>query len=207
MTSSKCTTANSLLIVGYTTRKHLLLDLDNTSEDKVNWLANMIMDEWPEVGDCLVLCSSESPLQVELKYSWDNRPWIRVTRSNYHLVFDNIIGYNKACKIIETLEGLNILQRDYSKIRAFRGDMTLRVSESVLSTSVKPAPEKVMWILQMGNKMHDRMIDEYLAFHDAALSLAGRELHAEHQADDRANGPHDSRKISPVHVLVKSDGL
>jgi hypothetical protein len=207
MISSKCTTANSLLIIGYTTRRHLLLDLDNTSEDKVNWLANMIMDEWPEVGDCLVLCSSESPLQVELKYSWDNRPWIRVTRSNYHLVFDNIIGYNKACKIIETLEGLNILQRDYSKIRAFRGDMTLRVSEAALSTGVKPAPKKVMWILQMGNKMHDRMIDEYLVFRDAALSLASRELHAEDEADYGAYGTNYSCKEGPVHVLVKSDGL
>lgn len=184
MTSSKSSTASSLLIVGYTTRRHLLLDLDNTSLEKANRLANMIMDEWPEVGDCLVLRSSESPLRIEVKYSWNNQPWISVTRSSYHLVFDNVIGYNKACRICETLAELKILQRDYMRIRQFRGDMTLRVSEAALSTGVKPAPKPVEYLINTRQKWRDRRIDEYLSFRGAVLGLfTGAKVVAEVRAD------------------------
>lgn len=157
------------MIIGYTTRRHLLLDLDDTSLEKARRLAYLIMGEWPEVGDCLILRSSEAPLKVRLRYSWNNWPWISVTRHSFHLVFDNIIGYNKACRICETLAGLNTLERDYLRIRTFRGDMTLRVSETNLSTGVKPPPEPVEYLFNTIHKGSDGMIEDYLAFRDAAL--------------------------------------
>ena len=47
--------------------------------------------------------------------------------------------------------------------------MTLRVSEANLRTGVKPAPEPVELVLAMATKWRDGMINEYLAFRDAAL--------------------------------------
>jgi hypothetical protein len=207
MTSSKPRAPDRLLIIGYTTRRHLLLDLDDTSLEKARRLADLIIDEWPEVGDCLILQSSVALLSVRLRYSWNNWPWISVTRPGFHLVFDNCIGYNKACRICETLAGLNVLERDYLRIRTFRGDMTLRVSEAALSTGAKPAPEPVEYLINTAQKWRDRKIDEYLAFRDAALSLTTRELHAEDEADYGAYGTNYSCKEGPVHILVKSDGL
>lgn len=195
-------------LIGYTTRRHLILDVDDTSLTKLERIVRMILTEYPEVGDCLIMLSSNKPSHLELSYSPHRRPYHIRRSSNYHLIFNNIIGYNKCCKIIEVLARLNILNADYVKIRNFRGDMTLRVSHENLSTgAVKPPPEPVELVLNLASKWSDGMINEYLAFRDAALSLASRELHTEHQADDRADGPHDSRKIRPVHVLVKSDGL
>jgi hypothetical protein len=175
------------MIIGYTTRRHLLLDLDDTSLEKARRLAYLIINEWPEVGDCLILRTSDNPLNVSLRYSWNNWPWISVTRPSYHLVFDNCIGYNKACKICETLAGLNVLERDYLRIRTFRGDMTLRVSEAALSTGAKPAPEPIEYLINTAQKWRDRKIDDYLAFRGAVLSLfTGAEVVPEVRADGRA---------------------
>jgi len=132
------------LITGYTTRRHLLLDLDKTTLAKVSRLTRMIMAEWPEVGDALILRSSEGSGRIDTKYDNFHRPYHRLDGDSYHLVFSGDIGYNKACRIIEALAGVHILNRDYVKLREFRGDMTLRVSASVLSGGVKPAPVAVV---------------------------------------------------------------
>jgi hypothetical protein len=195
-------------LIGYTTRRHLILDIDDSSITKVERLVKRIQAEWPEVGDCLIMLSSDKATSLKLSYSPHRRPYHLRQSSNFHLIFDDPIGYNKCCKIIEVLAGLNILNADYVKIRNFRGDMTLRVSHENQSTgAVKPMPQIVKIIPTKPFLIGHGWIREYLAFHGAVLSLASRELHTEHQADDRAYGPHDSRKISPVHVLVKSDGL
>ena len=157
-------------IIGYTTRTHLLLDLDDTSLEKAQRLAGLIIREWPEVGDCLIVESSRKRLNVRVRYSWNNHPWMSRESPNYHLIFDNRVGYNKCCRICETLAELGVLNRDYAKIRTFRGDMTLRVSHQNLSTgAVKPPPFPVMLIHNMSAKWSDGMIDDYLAFRDAAL--------------------------------------
>ena len=163
------------LIIGYTTRRHLLLDLDNCSRDKACRLAVKIMDAWPEVGECLVVLSSPAPLTVELRYSWNNWPWIKTTRSNYHLVFDNQVGYNKCCRICECLAGLGVLNRDYVKLREFRGDMTLRVSSAPLSTGLKPRPQPVIWLTNRFTDHSDGYIQQYLDF-SAACARLGRGL-------------------------------
>lgn len=173
-------------LIGYTTREHLLLDLDNTTQERAHKLTAMIQSEWPQVGDCLILLSSTNPLTVNIRYSWNGRPWITTFRNNYHLVFDNIIGYNTACKICETLAELGVLNADYTKIRRFRGDMTLRVScENQSTGGVKPPPEPVEYLLNTAQKWRDRKIEDYLAFRSAALGLSPA---AKMVAEVRAHG-------------------
>ncbi|MCJ7621742.1 MAG: hypothetical protein MUP64_16180 [Anaerolineae bacterium] len=173
-------------IIGYTTRTHLLLDLDDTSIEKARRLADLIIHQWPELGDCLILQSSLKPLNVGLKYSWNNHPWMSRESPNYHLVFNNRVGYNKCCKICEVLAWLGVLNKDYTKIRTFRGDMTLRVSHQNLSTgAVKPPPEPVELVLNLASKWSDGMINEYLAFRYAVL---GRPAAAKVVTEVRAHG-------------------
>ncbi|MCJ7573953.1 hypothetical protein MUO93_06785 [Candidatus Bathyarchaeota archaeon] len=173
-------------IIGYTTRTHLLLDLDDTSLEKARRLAYMIMEEWPKVGDCLVVESSRKRLVVRVRYSWNNHPWMSRESPNYHLIFDNIVGYNTCCRICETLAELGVLNRDYVKIRTFRGDMTLRVSHQNLSTgAVKPPPEPVEYLFNTAQKWRDQKIDDYLALRRAAL---GGLPAAQMVAEVRANG-------------------
>lgn len=148
----------------------------------------MIMKEWPKVGDCLIVKSSTRPMRVEVKYSWNNAPYMKVIKDGCHLIFDNIIGYNLCCKICETLSELRILNKDYSRIRQFRGDMTLRVSETTLLKWVKPPPEPVELVFAMATKWRDGMINEYLAFRDAALGgLAAAKMVAEVRAHGGAD--------------------
>ena len=96
------------LITGYTTRDHLILDLDKShSLWATQRLVQMIQRDFSFVGDCLI---SES--------SWDG----------FHCIFDNKIKWYKILRICSMLQGLNIVNRDYFKVRKFREDLTLRVS-------------------------------------------------------------------------------
>lgn len=162
MTYSTKSAHESRLNVGYTTRRHLLLDLDKTRLDKVVKLTRMIMSQWPEVGDVLILRSSEGSGRIDLKYDNYQRPYHKRDGDSFHLVFNNSIGYNKCCRIIEALAGVHILNRDYAKLREFRGDMTLRISPSVLSTGVKPAPVIITGILNKSEKREGTGIADYL---------------------------------------------
>ena len=163
------------LIIGYTTRRHLLLDLDRTTLTKVPMLTRMIRAQWPEVGDALIMRSSEGSGRIDLKYDNYHRPYHKLDGDSYHLIFDNTIGYNKCCRIIEALAGVHILNRDYVKLRTFRGDMTLRVSPQVLASGVKPAPVAIVGIKNEQSRGSGDGIAQYLDF-SAACALLARGL-------------------------------
>lgn len=153
------------LIIGYTTRSHLLLDLDDTTHEKVRRLAYIIMRNWVKLGDCLIVESSDKDYRIETKYSYQHLPYHKVSRPSYHLIFDNKVGYDLCMRACETLAELGVLNRDYVKIRTFRGDMTLRVSHQNMSDgSVKPAPIPVTRIYQCKKVKRDGMIEVYLRF-------------------------------------------
>ena len=162
--SSKPSTGKGELILGYTTRRHLILDLDNTGLDYAIRMAGLIMENWPTVGDCLVLRTSELRDQVRLAYNKWGRPLVIHDRPNHHLVFDNLIGYNTAARICRTLAGLGVLEEDYDKIREFRGDMTLRVSPATLYAGVKPVPREVAYVHSSHVDYSDGYIGEYRRF-------------------------------------------
>ena len=185
-------------IVGYTTRRHLILDLDNTTAYGARAIALKIMWEWPKVGDALILKSSEKPDRVRLIFNKWGRPLVVHDRRNFHLVFDNGIGYNLSCRICRTLAGLGILNPDYVRIREFRGDMTLRVSPAVLYDEVKPIPSIVEWVYNDYTTRRDGYIQHYLNVKKGVETLFSLPRYAEHVADDRPDEGRDRAEHGPI---------
>lgn len=136
-------------VMGYTTRRHLIIDFDNTSLFKMKHLVLRIFDSYPYVGDCLILCSSTPIEQLFYYYSPKGNMKLLHVKHNYHTVFSNMISYDKACHIIEVLAELDVINKDYVNIRNMRQDMTLRVSPVVNVQKVKEKP-KVMEYIKNG---------------------------------------------------------
>ncbi len=183
--SSKLNTHKPGLIMGYTTRRHLILDLDNSGLPHVMGLVSQIMAAWPKVGDCLVLRTSKHQDQVRLAYNKWGRPLVIHDRPNHHLVFDNLIGYNTAAKICRCLAGLGVLEADYEKIREFRGDMTLRVSISVKYAGVSPVPREAAYCHNIRITHSDGYIREYRKFKKIGERLARLRLGTEGVPDEQ----------------------
>ena len=112
MTSFKSCRREPAPVLGYTTRRHLLLDLDNTTLSKVIKLARAIMTQWAKVGDCLICLTSRKTYVIKTDYYGDNTPFTKRRSDSYHLIFDNGIGYNLCVKVCEALAALGALERD-----------------------------------------------------------------------------------------------
>jgi hypothetical protein len=183
------------IIVGYTTREHLLLDLDDTTKFKAVGLIRQIMRAWPEVGDALLLYSSTCTCK-----RWMYNPsymHLKLTRrrENYHVVFNNNIGYEKCVQIILTLVALDALDRQFAEIRQFRGDMTLRVNWKPLSTGSTPPPQLVTYIYNRHTRSNDRMIQQYLSFRQLVLSSG------------RSSRPRKTRPLCLIWRFLRRCGL
>jgi hypothetical protein len=98
------------------------------------------MQEYPYLGDALIMCSSKPSFVERRKHLPMQLPAPLVRRHNYHVIFNNFIDYEASCKIIETLAELDVLNREYVRIRQMRNDMTLRVSPTVNMQHTKQAP-------------------------------------------------------------------
>ncbi len=160
-----------MLVCGYTTRQHLLLDLDETSQDRAVALARLIMESYPDVGDCLVLESSTPSVKSCLKYDDNGVPHERWVYQNFHLVFDAPVGWARCVHIIETLWALGCLNPEYMDIRQFRGDMTLRTSPKQLHHRTIPAPKPIQHLLNANQPFSYGNIRKYREFLDMTKSL------------------------------------
>lgn len=152
----------SHLVIGYTTDKHLLLDLDNTSLPKARKLVKMIIENFPFVGNALIMLSSERKFYTMKIYHPINPVKQLTIRENYHVIFDAEHDFQKFFKIFDTLVHFGILEKDYLKIRNFRGDMTLRVSGTRRTIGYKPAPEYADYIRNKKGKKGGNGIGDYL---------------------------------------------
>ena len=126
-------TANNFLVVGYTTQDHLLVDLDNCSIFKAEILVNKIQDEYPFLGDALLVRSSDQ---------------------HYHVVFDDFVRWETLVRIIEVMADLGIVQKNYAQVRTFRRDLTLRISDKKGEDRIRPPPE-VIEIMTVPHKCND----------------------------------------------------
>lgn len=154
------------LIVGYTTKDHLLLDLDETSLFDVSKLAILLIREYPEIGNVLILSSSTPSKPNYTKFDAKGIPQFRFTYQNFHIVTDNKIGYDRCLEIIDDLVELDVLQAEYRKIRLFRGDMTLRTSAKPLVHRTVPPPKVEQLIINRLCGIHDGKIIEFCQFLD-----------------------------------------
>jgi hypothetical protein len=152
------------LIIGYTTKEHLLLDLDETSLPDVVGLSKLLIQSYPEIGHILILSSSKPSKKDYTKFNSKGIPQHRFTYQNYHIVTDNIIGYQRCLEIIDTLVDLDVLQHEYKEIRLFRGDMTLRTSCKPLVNRTVPPPKPKRFIENKICPWHDYKIMDFAKF-------------------------------------------
>jgi len=154
---------NSCMVWGYSTSRHLLLDLDNTTLSKAKKLVVLLRKEYPEIGSALI-CESSPPKSSEvfLQHCTGLHKSLQQRElGSYHVIFSGKLSWSRIMKIVKTLAELQILNKDYIRIRNFRGDLTLRVSEKVTSSGVKPRPKPVAFV---GTRCGDGngFIDDYL---------------------------------------------
>lgn len=109
-------------IIGYSTQDYLLLDLDNITLIKAKGLAKILQKQY-DLGNALIMQSTNKKRTV-----FTDNCLARDIEGNFHIIFNNQIGYDKICIIINTLAEIGILEKDYALIREWRGDVTLRVS-------------------------------------------------------------------------------
>jgi len=114
-------------ISGYTTKQHLLLDIDEQPLSRVVKLADMLQKEYPQLGDYIILKSS-----IE----------------SYHIVYGSFVPWKLIINIIDMLWQLGIIEKEVRDVREFRGDLTLRISPRTLTTGEQPTPEIVHTSIQ-----------------------------------------------------------
>lgn len=131
---------NGRLIGAYTTKEHLILDLDNCSEYKAVRLATMIQQQYPLVGNCLLLQSS---------------------KQGFHLVYSSRISWKYLTRIVETLAGLEILNSDYVRIREFRHDLSLRITEVDRGEGLEDKPRPIVLLENRVCSLDNLGIEEY----------------------------------------------
>jgi hypothetical protein len=144
-------------IIGFSTQDYFLLDLDNTTYEKVFRLSKMLIKEYGLIS--ALICRSNNNQEV----TYINNCLRKETEGSYHVIFSKKIGYERICQIIETLTEFGILEKDYLQIREWRGDITLRVSPDN-SLEYRPIPRPIKYINRWKNKkdyMHDG-ISQYL---------------------------------------------
>lgn len=134
---------NDFLVVGYTTQDHLLIDLDNSSEFIAKQITKDIQDEYPFVGDALLVRSSDK---------------------HHHVVFDDFVPWTRLVRIIEVLADLGIVQKNYAQVRTFRRDLTLRISDKKGEDRYRPVPNVLCEILCSHDCNHHYGISKYLYY-------------------------------------------
>ena len=171
MTLSECITDKPVLIVGYTTREHLLLDLDNTTLHKVLGLVRLIIHSYPYVGNALIVLSSMQEKDYPIRISRHGIPRKNFRKACFHVIFDNVIGYNRCVKIIQTMVNLNVLAHVFTRIRSFRGDMTIRISPLVFSDSIKEQPQPLIYMFNKHTDHRNYKVLDYLSLWSCAGAL------------------------------------
>lgn len=153
--------------IGYTTRSHLCIDLDDTTLSKVYGLIDLLLKNYPEIGNCLILESSTRKLSIKWRImpGFDMSPIVR--RNSYHLIFNNLMSYSECCDIIIVLAELDILNHEYVRIREMRNDMTIRVSKTELTDGTKQKPKIVDCVQNKYCKKDGNGIRLFLALYKA----------------------------------------
>lgn len=150
------------MIIGYSTRHSLALDIDNSTLSKVIKLTLLLQREYPILGDSLITLSTTNKQQLIMRYSKNNKIFYQVKGCNYHIITDNIIGYNKVVEIQTILEDLNIINKGHSSIRKYYGDTTIRISPQFGKFISKPIPKPIKYISNKYSGKSDGCIEEYL---------------------------------------------
>ena len=129
------------IVTAYTTTQHLLIDLDHASPYAASGLALQLCRDFPYLGNCLVVHNGGK---------------------SCHLIFDNIVPFEKLTHIIKLLWDFKIVNDEVVYFREQRGDFSLRVSEKLTVDADRPIPQPIFWIANNMTDCHDSKILDYL---------------------------------------------
>ena len=127
------------MVFGYTTRRHLLLDLDSKTFKQAVFIAKSITDTY-DLGDCLILLSSQKKEEFGIRYVQNEVQVYHIRPHSWHLVFDKFKSWNYLQKVVYDLADLGIVEESFKEVREWRGDLTLRISPKLPKVSYMPIP-------------------------------------------------------------------
>jgi hypothetical protein len=159
--------ADEFIVSGFSSRRLMLLDLDHTTEYKVRRLADMILGWWPDLLGYVIMLSSEGRQITEVHYrhfdGTRQEPYVSIgNRSNYHVIYDGYIPFEKVRERMNVLAELDVIQRRiFTDIATFRNSLTLRIGNKIAEDKVRGVPQLVTY--------DSRGID----FYQNAFSYAG----------------------------------
>lgn len=132
---------NGSMVTAYTTTRHLLVDLDDSTLFQSTGLAILLSKEYPDLGDCLVVSCGDN---------------------SHHLVFDNILDFDYLNRVIRLLWDFRYVNDEVRYFRDHRGDFSLRVSEKLTVDEDKQIPRPVYYISNNQTPQRDYQMKNYL---------------------------------------------
>lgn len=152
--------------IGYTTKEHLCLDLDDSSYYHVAQLTKMIIKDKPFVGSALILQSSSGKISERWIFPICDIQRKYVNKHSFHVIFDGLIPYEESCKIIENLAYLDAINKEYVRIREMRNDMTIRVSKTECVLKTKPKPVIIGYVINENKDYKKGGIERFLKLYE-----------------------------------------
>jgi hypothetical protein len=127
------------MIFGYTTRRHLLLDLDNKSLKQAIFITKSVTNTY-DLGDALILISSQKEEDFGIRYIQNEVQLYHIRPYSFHVVFDKYKDWQYLQKVISTLAELGVVEESFNEVRTWRGDLTLRISPKLPKVPFSPVP-------------------------------------------------------------------
>ena len=153
--------APDYIVSGYSSRHHLLLDLDNTTPYKAIKLTEWILSKWKDLHACLLMISSTQD-DIGIFYmvrDGNVLPHVSVRRWNIHAIFDGWQSTKQVRRRMTTLSDIGVISKVYHDISKFRNSMTLRISSKLAEDRYRPVPA---YLTYLGNPEPQGGIAEYL---------------------------------------------
>lgn len=142
-------------VVGYSTTKHMLLDLDGINACQLYRALRVIENLIGHTS--YVICISSIKSIFMIRDSFDRPVFMHdVPRINVHVILEKEMNYPKITYYYDVLAGLGILDEKHVEMRRKRLDVTLRVSPK----GVIPPPLPVIYHKHRGD---DYNIHAYLS--------------------------------------------
>jgi len=141
-----------------------MIDVDVTTPYKALGLAKLLMEHYPEVGNCLIMRTHEDRHVLDQVPRYHTFRGLVFWRSNFHLIFGGMIGRDNVFAILDMLAGLDVLDQTFIDIRRDRGDMTLRINAMRFLDRARPAPEFYQFLLNVRYPFGGDGIERYLHY-------------------------------------------
>jgi len=142
-------------VVGYSTRRHILVDIDNANVITLYRLP-AIISRLLGYSNYIVCLSSVKKIPISYSPRLNAMTQAEQIRLNFHIVFEKSMLYDLATNFYHLLQELGIVHENYVEMRLKRGDATLRISPK----GVIPPPLPLFY--RKSRPMYDENLYAYL---------------------------------------------